>query len=410
MYGLVEAWFNRASTMNEVSLDALRGLAAVLSVALHGTEMFRFEEEQTNITAVASPEDDPALPVLEKYKEFFRQAVDGIVVIDRDEKVVHINRAGEQITGYSRVGLVGRPLVDIVSEDDREALERSVARVRSTATPYTFDLNLVTTSGDNITVLISTNGVLEDQGVVILSFRDVSEARSLETQLRATTEFLELLVNTALEATIVTDRTGMVIHFNRAAERIFGQLAGSVIGKARIEELLSPETVQQLVELADEGRSSGDIPGAFRADVLNEHRGRVPVSVSADHLVQGGQITGLVVLVNDLTERHRMERRLAQTQEKLAETEKQALIAELAGTTAHELNQPLTSVMGYAELLKRRIADDEQRIKAVDTIISEAERMAEIVRKIGRITRYETKSYVGTAQILDLEKSSPDHS
>ena len=36
----------------------------------------------------------------------------------------------------------------------------------------------------------------------------------------------------------------------------------------------------------------------------------------------------------------------------------------------------------------------------------EAERMAEIVRKIGRITRYETKAYVGSAQILDLDKSS----
>ena len=46
-------------------------------------------------------------------------------------------------------------------------------------------------------------------------------------------------------------------------------------------------------------------------------------------------------------------------------TEKQALIAELAGTTAHELNQPLTSVMGYSELLKKKMSPDDANYRAV---------------------------------------------
>ena len=87
-------------------------------------------------------------------------------------------------------------------------------------------------------------------------------------------------------------------------------------------------------------------------------------------------------------------------------TEKQAVIAELAGTTAHELNQPLTSIMGYAELMRKKLSPDDQHYRAVDTILREAERMAEIVRKIGKITRYETKAYVGSTQILDLDKST----
>jgi signal transduction histidine kinase len=101
-----------------------------------------------------------------------------------------------------------------------------------------------------------------------------------------------------------------------------------------------------------------------------------------------------------------MEQRLLQAQEKLLVTEKQALVAELAGAAAHELNQPLTSVMGYAELLKKKMGPDEPYHRAVDTILAEAARMAEIVKKIGRITKYETKPYVGSAQILDLEKAS----
>jgi signal transduction histidine kinase len=84
------------------------------------------------------------------------------------------------------------------------------------------------------------------------------------------------------------------------------------------------------------------------------------------------------------------------------------VVAELAGATAHELNQPLTSVMGYAELLMRKIGEDSPAFRAASVIHSEAQRMAEIVRKIGKLTRYETKSYVGEQRILDLDRASED--
>ena len=47
---------------------------------------------------------------------------------------------------------------------------------------------------------------------------------------------------------------------------------------------------------------------------------------------------------------------------------------------------------------------------AAGIILQEGERMADIVRKIGKITRYETKSYVGAAKILDLDRSCDDDS
>ncbi len=54
--------------------------------------------------------------------------------------------------------------------------------------------------------------------------------------------------------------------------------------------------------------------------------------------------------------------------------------------------------MGYAELLKRKLTRDTSEHHAADIIVREAERMADIVRKIGKITRYETKSYVGRSR------------
>ena len=64
---------------------------------------------------------------------------------------------------------------------------------------------------------------------------------------------------------------------------------------------------------------------------------------------------------------------------RLEESERNAVIVALAGTAAHELNQPLTSVMGYAELLRRKLKESDFAYRPVDIIYREAERMAEIV-------------------------------
>jgi signal transduction histidine kinase len=153
---------------------------------------------------------------------------------------------------------------------------------------------------------------------------------------------------------------------------------------------------------AGDGRVQG-----LRTEVLDVQGERIPVSLSAALLHEEGVPVGTVGIFTDLREKMRMERRLAEAQEQILAQERQAIVAELAGAAAHELNQPLTSVMAYAELLKRRLEPETGPYSAAEVIFNEAERMAEIVRKIGKITKYETKSYVGRARILDLDRSAP---
>jgi signal transduction histidine kinase len=154
-------------------------------------------------------------------------------------------------------------------------------------------------------------------------------------------------------------------------------------------------------------RAGGGRVQGLRTELLNAGGEPVPVSLSAALIYEGGIPVGSVGIFTDLREKVRMEQRLAQAQEQILAQERQAIVAELAGATAHELNQPLTSIMAYAEMLKRRLDPDIAPYAAADVIFNEAERMAEIVRKIGKITKYETKSYVGRARILDLDRSAP---
>jgi hypothetical protein len=68
----------------------------------------------------------------------------------------------------------------------------------------------------------------------------------------------------------------------------------------------------------------------------------------------------------------------------------------------------LQIVMAYAELALRKSPVGSPPRQAVEVISAEAQRMADIVRKIGKITKYETKDYLGEQRILDLDASSAD--
>jgi signal transduction histidine kinase len=136
----------------------------------------------------------------------------------------------------------------------------------------------------------------------------------------------------------------------------------------------------------------------------------IPVQISASLVVENGRPIGSVGIFTDLREKMRIQAELERAQDELRNREKQALIAELAGAAAHELNQPLMIVGAYAQLLARQVQADAEARKTVEVITSEAQRMADIVRKVGSITKYETKSYVGEAKILDLELASEEKS
>lgn len=77
----------------------------------------------------------------------------------------------------------------------------------------------------------------------------------------------------------------------------------------------------------------------------------------------------------------------------------------MAGAAAHEFNQPLTAIMGSAELLT--MTSDSKRVKALaDRIITEAERLGQLTRKLVRTVRYETKDYAGRTSIVDIDSNS----
>jgi PAS domain S-box-containing protein len=323
--------------------------------------------------------------------------------------VLYVNRAAEQMTGYARSGLQGRKVHEIVVGSQRDGLSEVIAHACTGAHLAGFDLQITTTSGEPVRVSVSTSSALSELQAVVLSFRDVTVARALEDELHKTKDFLERLIDSTVDGIVAADIRGHVIVFNQGAERVYGYSPDEVIGKVPVWRLYPDGVARSIMaQLRSSEHGGAGRLEPTRREILNKDGEVVPVSLTASIIYEDGREVASVGIISDLRDRLKIEQRLAQAQEKLLVSEKQALIAELAGTTAHELNQPLTSVMGYSELLKKKLGPDDPQARAVDIILREAERMAEIVRKIGKITRYETKTYVGSTTILDLDKSTTE--
>ena len=228
-------------------------------------------------------------------------------------------------------------------------------------------------------------------------------ARVTAAELRKTKEFLESLIEASVDAIVAADLKGTIILYNRGAERIYGHLREEVLGKMHVSRLYPDAVAREVMRRirAPEYGGVGRLDD-MRSYAVDKDGNKIPISLSAAMIYEHGEPTATVGIFTDLREKLATEARLEQAQKKLEVSEKQALLAELAGTAAHELNQPLTSVMGYGELLIRRLPAGTPERNAAQVIMQEAERMANLVRKIGKITRYETKAYVGSTQILSL--------
>jgi PAS domain S-box-containing protein len=271
------------------------------------------------------------------------------------------------------------------------------------------DLSVYTSAGRTVTLSFTAAALQEGEARSILSFRDVTAPRRIADELRHTKEFLEKLIDSSVDAIIAADVHGRCILFNSGAEALTGYTAAEALSSLEIRKLYPEGVAQHLIDnlRSDQFGGRGRL-SATRVEVVTRTGERVPVNMTASILYEGDREVATVGILTDLRDRVQLERKLSDAEVRLEESKRNAVLMALAGTTAHELNQPLTSVLGFAELLKRKLKTDDEAYKRVDTIFREAERMKEIVKKIGKITRFELKSYVGESQILDLERTSDE--
>lgn len=385
-------------------LALCRTIASAMAIALRNARVLQSLRDQTQEVTVARFEAERRMKSLQRYADFFESSADGIVVLDAEGKLLFSNPRAREIAGYGEGEMRGRPLKDFFHEEDAAIATDLHAAFMKGTFPKDVDVRIRTRDGRTLVINVNTASVLREEGAVLASFRDVTQQRAVEAELVNTKDFLQRVIDSSFDAIISCDMKGRIILFNRAAERIFLRKASDSVG-GDVQGLYPPGIAKHIMKRIREG--GGRIED-LKVDIVDGNSNTIPVNFSGALIMEGERPVGSVGIFTDLREKRRMEQRLQQAQDQIIAQERQSLLAELAGAAAHELNQPLTSVRNYATLLRRLLEAGTNASQAAEVIESEAERMAEIVRKIGKITKYETKSYVGKQKILDLDRASED--
>lgn len=222
---------------------------------------------------------------------------------------------------------------------------------------------------------------------VIEVFRDVTERQRMETALRQSEEKLRLMFESVTQGVMVSDLNANIVEVNQAALRMHGY--------DRKDEVIGRSTFEFIAE-KDRTKARRNLRRAIEQDYVNNIEytllGKDGTEFDAELSAAvmrnaSGTPIGFVAITQDISERKRAEERERQLQEQLNLSSRLASIGELAAGVAHEINNPLTVILGFSHLLLRKCADEKVR-QDLEAIYSAAARAAKVVENLLTFARH----------------------
>lgn len=344
-------------------------------------------------------------------------AANAIVITDANGRILWVNRAFSESTGYALQDVMGKnPRILKSGKQDNGFYENMWATIlsgkvwRDTIVNRRKDGGLIR---EDLTITPIQNNDGKVTHFVAIK-QDISERLRAAEALRQSEERLQTVVENLAEGLVIAELDGQLIHWNRAALEMHGF-------KSLDECLVRLPEFEQLFELrtpdgANLAIEEWPLPRIIRGERLRDLEIQVRRLDTGLQRVfsYGGQTvrepSGKVVAfvtITDVTERRRAEQALTSKSEELAaamqqlwQASKLATMGELAASVAHELNNPLATIGLRAELLIEQLAENEGPRVSAGIILNEVERMAGLVDNLLEFSR---RSYrqISTVNVAD---------
>ncbi len=207
-------------------------------------------------------------------------------------------------------------------------------------------------------------------------------------------KFWDLFENSR-DILFTTDTEGTLTAVNKAAEIFAGSTKSQLVGRS-VLEFLTPEGVERVKRmLRGEGVTTRKV---IEFEVIKGDGSRAFVEMSARRLFKQRKPAGYQISARDMTEQKILR-------EKLLKAERLGAIGEIVVTVRHEINNPLTTVIGNVELLLERYGDHDRHLaERLETILNNSLRIAEIVKQLKTIKGDRAVEYVKGVSMTDLKQ------
>jgi two-component system, sporulation sensor kinase E len=326
------------------------------------------------------------------FENIFEASKDAIGYATIDGTILLINRAFSELTGFSREELLRMNVRDLIPEQHRKQRDDMVAQVLQTGEPNEYEIEYLRKNGSRVPVSITVFAVKREDGKSIglaAIVRDLSERKHAEEQFR-------LVVESSPNGLLMVDEQGTIRMVNRQIDELFGYERAELIGQS--VEILVPQHMRShhagdRAEFIAHSESRAMGKGRDLYGVRKDGQ-EFPLEIGLNPIRTPDGLRVLASVV-DITERKHIQKQLWQA-ERLAE------LGTLASGMAHEIGTPMNVILGRAEYLLQRTADEGMK-KGLGTIITQIERITKVMNQLLAFARRRTpeRQAIDLAEIVE---------
>jgi PAS domain S-box-containing protein len=337
-----------------------------------------------------------------RYRRLFETAQDAILILDgHTGEIADANPFVIELLGYPLADLIGKHLWQIGLLPDIEESKAAFRRLKRDGYIRYDDLPLETRDGRRAEVEFVSN-VYEVDGCTVIqcNIRDITARKSAENAARESTERFRFLAESMPQMVFTARPNGDVDYFNQQWTAFTG-FTFEEIKDWRWTRFIHPEDLAETVHHWSHSLAAGE---PFEL----QHRFRRADGIHRWHLSRAspmrdttGTITMWISSNTDIDDQKRTEAELSRLY-KEAESLNRAKDDFLA-TISHELRTPITSILGWAEMLTMTSLDDAARADGVNTILSSAQTQAKLIDDILDVSRMITGKLYLTIESVDVE-------
>jgi PAS domain S-box-containing protein len=260
--------------------------------------------------------------------------------------------------------------------------------------------------------VITIAPIYDDQGEVVQlleASRDVTERIRLQREVQKSNTFFEKVIQSTVDGIVVVDTKGRVLIFNQGMENLTGYSAGEIINTGHLSNFYNMDVAKENMRKmrSDQYGPPGKL-NPTTMTITTKQGEEIPVTLSASLITIDGKEIGSVGVFTDMREVLKMRKELEDANIQLIQSQKIASIGRMAAGVAHEINNPLSAILIFAELLRDSLKDKSEHIKDIDEIISQTLRCKKIVLELlefsrksaGKISSFNLENFL--TKCLDL--------
>ena len=328
----------------------------------------------------------------EKYRTILENVVEGYYEIDLAGNFTLVNDVICDNMGYSRDELIGMNNRDYMDEQTaRKVLER-FAEVYTTGQPARgFEFEIIRKDGAKLVTSSSVSLITDEKGQPT-GFRgivrNVTAEKQVEEKLRRSEEKYRTIMENITDGYYEVDLAGNYTFFNDSMCQIVGYTRDEMMGMNN-RKYMDKENARKVFQIFNKIYTTGKPDRGFDWQLIRKDGTKITVEASVS-LVRNpqGEPAGFRGIVRDVTERKRMEAERAELERKTQLASRLTIIGEMASGMIHEINNPLASVVGFAEMLADKELPEDAREYA--TIINnEGKRVANIAGRLLNFARHQ---------------------